>query len=52
MLDQEIININESVKLLYNKISRSTNNSSDDGQFAFVAVWCTEGGVYSKARRF
>jgi len=52
ILDQENININKSVKILYDKINTSTNNTSDDGQFTFVAVSRTEGGVFSKIWRF
>jgi len=38
ILDQENINRNKSVKILYDKICRSASNSSEDGQFTFVAV--------------
>jgi hypothetical protein len=37
ILDQENINTNKSVKILYDKINRSVNNTSEDGQFTFVA---------------
>ena len=39
------------VEMLKCKVSRNMGNSSEDGEYKLVVVWCIEGGILCKVWR-
>jgi hypothetical protein len=37
--------------MLEGKVSRNVGNSSEDGVYKFIVVWCIEGGNFCKVWR-